>query len=54
MLGNIPLYDMLYDTVSPSNSLLYDMSYDSIKHPLWQKFNFKNKLKFKTYITMQS
>ena len=33
MLGNIPLYDMSYDTVSPSNSLSYDMSYNSIKHP---------------------
>ena len=31
MLGNILLYDMSYDTVSPSNSLSYAMSYDSIK-----------------------
>ena len=33
MLVNIPLYDMSYDTVSPSNSLLYDMLYESIKLP---------------------
>ena len=31
MLGNILLYDMSYDTISPSNSLSYDMLYDSIK-----------------------
>ena len=31
MPRNILLYDMSYDTVSPSNSLSYDISYDSIK-----------------------
>ena len=31
MLRNILLYDMSYNTVSPSNSLSYDMLYDSIK-----------------------
>ena len=35
MLRNILLYDMLYDTVSNSNSLSYAMSYDSIKQKQW-------------------